>query len=195
MLGMEFRNSRCNCPNIWRKPYLEDVSILAPSPPIWIPLTFSILPLVYQVSPFLSFSTNTRTPQTPKSWGKWLLPSAGFQNQTTDPSLFQATSSKHPDPEEDSVCFFWSSLWTSWLKATLWSMEVTLQRGGMAYATSRLSVKKWNALPPVFGMRSIKKQNDLESIFQIQWVWCTYLRHFCKYLSFSLRIVSQFDST
>ena len=103
MLGMESRNSRCNCPNIWRKPYLEDVSILAPSPPIWIPLTFSILPLVYRVSPFLSFSTNSWTPQTPESWGKWLLQSAGFQNQTTDPSLFQATSSKHPELEEDSV--------------------------------------------------------------------------------------------
>lgn len=32
------------------------------------------------------------------------------------------------------------------------------------------SVRKWNALPPAFGMRSIKKQNDLENIFQVQWV-------------------------
>lgn len=45
-----------------------------------------------------------------------------------------------------------------------------------------------------FGMRSIKKQNDLESILQIQCVWNVHLKHFCDYGSFSLRIAAQSTS-
>lgn len=118
----------------------------------------SILPLLYWVSPSLSFSTNSQTPQTPGSWGKWLLPSAGFQNLPTDPPLLQVTSSKRPELEENSGGFSWSCLWISWLKA-IQRMEGPLKRGGWKGLYNILAeiINKWN-VPPLTSWNEIPKE-------------------------------------
>lgn len=171
MLRMESRNARCKCPNTWRKPYLEDVSILTPSPPIRIPSALpasSLWPAGFLPLCHSQPTAKHLKPQNPEANNCCSL--LGFR---TRPQIHPYYKSPHQNSQS------WSGLWTSWPKAPQ-HMKGTPR-------------EKWSGLYTVLAEiinRMPLKQKDLKSIFRIQWEWNVRFGHFCKYLNFSLRIAA-----